>query len=191
MDQLGDLDHEKLITAGLLLQGVFVLCYTICSFVVASTANMGFNAVLTALLYIFYVAGTYHVLQRSKMPLAIGFVLGVSVMITFLSLMTAIFWGQLSNCSPGYYDVKRYSCTNPSAYGATCAFATLLFLIQLFFTSALVLWRDEFIQDASAYDDIHGGGSSSNSTSAGGGGLPGYEGGAQQASYNQSTTADL
>ncbi|GAB5029846.1 Hypothetical protein NocV09_00104580 [Nannochloropsis oceanica] len=111
MDQLGDLDHEKLITAGLLLQGVFVLCYTICSFVVASTANMGFNAVLTALLYIFYVAGTYHVLQRSKMPLAIGFVLGVSVMITFLSLMTAIFWGQLSNCSPGYYDVKRYSCT--------------------------------------------------------------------------------
>lgn len=103
-----------------------MLCYTICSFVVASTANMGFNAVLTALLYIAYVAGTYHVLHRSKMPLAvragvqilrivglpvdrppqafsrppntshtqtqIGFVLGVSVMITFLSLMTAVFW---------------------------------------------------------------------------------------------------
>ncbi|EWM28982.1 hypothetical protein Naga_100737g2 [Nannochloropsis gaditana] len=188
MDQLGDLDHEKLITAGLVTQGVFVLCYTICSFVVASTANMGFNAVLTALLYIFYVAGTYHVLQRSKMPLAVGFVLGVSVMITFLSLMTAIFWGQLANCSPGYYDIKRYSCTNRSAYSATCAFATLLFLVQLVFTSALVLWRDEFIQDSSAYDDIHGAGGASSSSAAG---LPGYEGGTQQPSYNQSSTADL
>jgi len=36
-----------------------------------SLLDMGFNAVLTALLYIFYVAGTYHVLQRSKMPLAV------------------------------------------------------------------------------------------------------------------------
>lgn len=113
-------------TSSSLTQQVFVLCYTICSFVVASTANMGFNAVLTALLYIAYVAGTYHVLHRSKMPLAvraggrlntaggllacqstitdvltsskhfsqtqIGFVLGVSVMITFISLMTAVFW---------------------------------------------------------------------------------------------------
>lgn len=51
-------------------------------------------------------------------------------MITFLSLMTAVFWGQLSGCSPGFYDIKRYSCTNRSAYGATCAFATLLFLLQ-------------------------------------------------------------
>lgn len=32
---------------------------------------MGFNAVLTSLLYIGYLAGTYHVLQRSKMPLAV------------------------------------------------------------------------------------------------------------------------
>lgn len=77
--------------------------------------------VLTAFLYILYVAGSYHVLNRSKMPLSVsgrvehmpltspwilsragmcllagfvqvGFVLGVSVMVTFLSLMTAIFW---------------------------------------------------------------------------------------------------
>ena len=40
-------------------------------FLPPSLLDMGFNAVLTALLYIFYVAGTYHVLQRSKMPLAV------------------------------------------------------------------------------------------------------------------------
>lgn len=41
------------------------------TYYLTSNTDMGFNAVLTALLYIAYVAGTYHVLHRSKMPLAV------------------------------------------------------------------------------------------------------------------------
>lgn len=35
-------------------------------------ADAGFNVVLTSFLYILYVAGSYHVLNKSKMPLSVS-----------------------------------------------------------------------------------------------------------------------
>jgi hypothetical protein len=39
--------------------------------------------------------------------------------------------GQLSGCASTSISIARYSCSNKSAYGATCAFATLLFILQV------------------------------------------------------------
>lgn len=66
-------------------------------------------------------------------------------------------------------------------------------VVQVFFTAALVLWRDDFLSDEgglASYDDIHGHGSSSLPE----GGVPPYS--HQQAaagSYNNAggSTADL
>ncbi len=75
-------------------------------------------------------------------------------MMTLLNLMTAIYWGQLSGCKFVKQQLAGYTCTNHSAYGAVCAFAVFLFLTQLGFTTALALWRSEFIVEPGVYDDV-------------------------------------
>ena len=86
-----------------------------------------------------------------------GFLMGVSGMMTILSLMTAIYWGQLSNCEKPHGNIRQYSCNQRDAYVSVCTFASLLFIVQLAFTSALVLWRNELIGEDSSYDEISGG----------------------------------
>ena len=53
------------------LGAVFAFAFLISSFVVAGTANAGFNVVLTAFLNCAWVAGAYYVLGNSKTPIAV------------------------------------------------------------------------------------------------------------------------
>jgi len=92
--------------------------------------------------------------RRSQSTLAVGFVIGVATMMSLLMFMTAIFWGQLSGCEKVDEDVDQYTCDNKKAYGATCAFSVLLFLLDTAFTILLVLWRDDFMGETAAYEDI-------------------------------------
>ncbi|KAJ1397352.1 hypothetical protein B484DRAFT_368781 [Ochromonadaceae sp. CCMP2298] len=141
-------------------QALFAVPFLICSFVVAGTANAGFNVVLTAFLNLALIGGSVHVLKNSKAPIAIGFLLGSSAAMAVLNFMTAIFWGQLSGCiimSRGQ-SLAGYSCTNPTAYGAVCAFAVLLFLTQTVFTAALFMWRSDFITEPAGHDESSSGG---------------------------------
>ena len=78
---------------------------------------MGFNIVLTAILNISFVAGALYVVRNSKTPIAIGFLIGVSAMMTMLNFMTAIYWGQLSKCKSYPLNYTQYSCSQPAAYG--------------------------------------------------------------------------
>jgi len=71
--------------------------------------------------------------------------------------MTAVYWGQLAECDSSYKnDVDQYSCDNKEAYRATCAFATLIFIVMVFFTAGLIAWRSEFIDEVGLYDEISG-----------------------------------
>ena len=54
------------------LDVVFTFSVTICSLVVASTANAGFNIVLTSILNIGYIAGSYFIVTKSKTPIAVS-----------------------------------------------------------------------------------------------------------------------
>ena len=133
-------------------EAFLALPLTICCFVVAGTANAGFNAVLTALLNIAFIAGSYYVINNSKTPIAVGFLIGASVMITLLNFMTSVYWGQLSKCQVVTASVPQYSCSNPDAYGAVCAFSVMMFLVNMGFTSVLIMWRGELISDVGMYD---------------------------------------
>ena len=66
---------------------------------------------------------------------------------TALSLMTAVYWGQLSKCEITKLSISQYSCDDKVAYGAVSAFATLLFLIQTIFTGSLIGWNEDIIDD--------------------------------------------
>mmetsp|Transcript_38925 Transcript_38925/g.49693 ORF Transcript_38925/g.49693 Transcript_38925/m.49693 type:complete len:185 (+) Transcript_38925:116-670(+) len=151
---LSAIDRRKTLNTGIAALTILTVCYLICSFVVASTANAGFNAVLTGLVYVAYCGGAYHVLERVKTPLGVGFLIGVTVMLTIVSLETAVFWGQLAGCEKTSVSISHYSCGNRSAYSATCAFASLLFIIQGAFAVALIAWKDEFINDDPGYQDL-------------------------------------
>jgi hypothetical protein len=52
-------------------EGFFTFPFIICSFVVAGAANAGFNCVLTGLLDIALVGGSYHVVKNSRTPIAV------------------------------------------------------------------------------------------------------------------------
>ncbi len=53
------------------VEAVITAALVICSFVVAATANAGFNCVLTGFLNAAFVAGSYYVLKNSKAPIAV------------------------------------------------------------------------------------------------------------------------
>lgn len=56
-----------------IVEAIVTFAFVICSFVVSSTANAGFNVVLTGFLNIGFVAGSYYVLKHSKAPIAVSF----------------------------------------------------------------------------------------------------------------------
>lgn len=53
------------------LEGIVTFAFVICTFAVATTANAGFNVVLTGFLNIGFIAGSYHVIRKSKAPIAV------------------------------------------------------------------------------------------------------------------------
>ena len=136
--------RETLVRSAI-LQGILSFPFSICAFVAADTSNAGFNVVLTAFMYIGLSAGMYYTLQMqpSRSPLTVGFLIGVCSIMTIVSLMTAVFWGQLANCESINYSIAQYSCSNPSAYSAISFFASIIFLLQGATTYGLVIWRDD------------------------------------------------
>jgi len=61
--------------------------------------------------------------------------------------MTAVFWGQLSHCTPIAETIAQYSCTNTVAYGAVSAFSVILFLFQSAVVLTIIYYRAEFIEE--------------------------------------------
>lgn len=75
---------------------------------------------------------------------------------SILNLLTAIYWGQLSKCTSFDQSISQYSCAQPDAYGAVCAFAVFLFLTQVPFTYLLYMWRGVLIDDVDvSYNDSY------------------------------------
>ncbi len=81
---------------------------------------------------------------------------GCSAVIAFLSLLTAVYWGQLSKCETVSSSVAQYSCSQRIAYAFVCVFASILFVMQTVWTVCLVKWRGELINEIGLYDDIGG-----------------------------------
>jgi len=64
---------QELLIGLIALDAFFAFPFIICSFVVAGTANAGFNCVLTGLLNVALAGGSYHVVKNSKAPIAVSY----------------------------------------------------------------------------------------------------------------------
>ena len=161
-------DTPRFLTALLGIESLSTFAFFISACTVASTANAGFNVMITAFLYIGFCLGGMYTLTRSQSGVAIGFLIGVSLMLTVLSLQTAVFWGQLANCADsvgvGGVDaiqldissgvIDHYTCANRGGMRSVCVFASINFIIGLAFSGSLIKGKDEIINEVGGYDDV-------------------------------------
>ena len=107
--------------------------------------------------------------------------IGSTVLFTFLSLMTAIYWGQLSGCESSFDGkIDHYSCDNKSGMRSVCAFACLNFLVQGPMAVLLTLKRNEL-----SSDDVYAGGNGNYDDL--GGSAPPYSGPYDTTGYGNSS----
>ena len=107
-----------------------------------------------------YVGGSFYALKAKTPIIVMGFLIGVTLMLAILDLMTAVYWGQLSHCTRMPYEaIDQYSCHNRTTYGAVSVFATILLMIKSVFLGALVYWHDDLIDETDtgagrSYDQV-------------------------------------
>eukprot|EP01041_Mallomonas_annulata_P000129 gene129-208_t len=109
-----------------------------------------FPIIFTAYMYLFYVAISSIIILRRQSVMGLGLVLGSSLLMMFLSLMTAVYWGSLSKCG-GYVD-KRQPCSNKTVMIFVCIFATILGTLQLMLILELYRTKDKYLADAPPKD---------------------------------------
>ena len=161
-----DSKRGKLILS-LYIIAIFTFGLTICAFVVAGTANAGFNIVLSAFLNMGFILGAWYVFRNSKTPIAVGFLIGALCPLAFLNMMNGVYWGQLSHCTVGVVGLSQYTCTNPTAYGAVSVFSVLIFLMQSMLIYVIISWRGALINEEGVYNEEMTSPLSSSSASAG------------------------
>ena len=124
-------DPSAILEGLIALQVLGGLLFLIFSFFVAHTENVGFNVVLTGILNLVFAVASYYSLGKLRTPIIIGVVMGSGIMISFLSFMTSVYWGQLSMCETTTITIRHYSCTNKFGYRMICFFSAVMFLLQV------------------------------------------------------------
>lgn len=64
-------NKKEFLRAIIIVEGILTFAFVVSSFVVAGTANAGFNCVLTGFLNAAFTAGSYYVIENSKAPIAV------------------------------------------------------------------------------------------------------------------------
>lgn len=67
----GNGNKKDFIHGAIVFEGFITFAFIISSFVVAGTANAGFNCVLTGFLNAAFTAGSYYVVENSRAPIAV------------------------------------------------------------------------------------------------------------------------
>lgn len=159
----------RVVNALLLLQAACAFSFFICACVVAGTPNAGSNAMLSAMGNFVLLALVAKAVNMGTDATLSGICLGAGAVTALSNFMTAIYWGQLSECEKAEIAIEQFVCENKPAYGAVSAFATLLFLLQSGTCALLWLWKDSLLQYSQGpmeYDDLSASPSSSASTSS-------------------------
>jgi hypothetical protein len=158
------LSYEEIIDYTLGGQAVCSVCYLISAFFLSGNSYAGFNAVLTGFLYAGSAGLTYYGLKRMLNRTIFGIILGVAVMLTFVSLETAIFWGQYSGCTPAKSLTRRLTigveCNYTSAMSSACFFSVVMFISYLALICTLIKFKREILGTApldERYNPVAGG----------------------------------
>lgn len=141
--------HGELLDRLLPGQAVLIACYFISACFVGSNSFAGFNALFLGVIYTAFTAATYYGLKIYATRVNFGMILGGSVILLFMSLQSAIFWGQYADCESRtryllseeeHRNLSSFKlgpeCRNTSAMKSLCTFSVFMFLgyiVQIWF----------------------------------------------------------
>lgn len=150
---LEDYNHDQLLMVTFILQAAFIFSYLITSFVLIGNTYAGFNGLLLGFIYAAVCGASYYALCKEANRLYYGVILGCCFMLVFMSLQSAIFWGQYSGCHQIEADNRRIlstsvNCEHRTAMGSMCAFSVLMFLSYLFQIVVMIKFKNEILVNA-------------------------------------------
>ena len=136
------------------LQVLAAIVFFASSISVADTANSGFNIVVTACLLLLYPLISYYIIGNYRRPLYIGGIIGAGIVLSFMILETAIYWGQLSLCEPIDVEISHYSCDNRIGYRFVSLFGIIVFVLQFCFTGYMLYKQEDLLKDFAEYEEL-------------------------------------
>ena len=163
------MQYTDAIDFNLVAQAFFTSCYLISSFFISFNAYAGLISMFSGLIFVLSIATTYYYIRIHTNKLIFGAVLGSSSVIVFISLQTAIFWGQYSSCEKLPVIQRRISnatyfksliiekgnygneCYGNSAMKSICVFSALLFITYIILVATLVFYKDEILETSPFY----------------------------------------
>jgi hypothetical protein len=149
--------QEQIIDLLLKAQTVIVCCYLICALVVGGNTYSGFNAVFLGLVFAGFTGATYYGLRVHVSRTHFGMLLGGGCMLLFMSLESAIYWGQYGACEAEPTTTSSSTstgtgsgpeCSQQGAMKALCAFSVFMFLSYIGLVGALVYFKEELLGGA-------------------------------------------
>lgn len=159
--------HSEFIDRLLQVQGLLILAYFISACVVGGNSFAGFNALFLGIIFGCVAVATYYGLKIYPTRLNFGIILGGTAILMFLSLQSAIFWGQYADCETH----RRYlseevesnatlqrilsssfdlgpECKNTSAMKSVCTFSVFMFLSYIAQIWLLVQFKNDILVSA-------------------------------------------
>jgi len=154
---------KGVMNSNLSVQLLISFCFFVSASYVSKTANAGFGVVITSLIYVGFSMASMWVVNKKPDPILVGLILGAGIILTFFSLLTAVFWGELSQCEVVSRKISKYSCREElkAAMKSVSIFATFMFLLQMSFTAMLFFWRTNVIASQHQYAEVPYGASES------------------------------
>lgn len=125
------LNPKKAMNISLVTQLGVASCFCLTSVFLRHFSVVGFQLLVTGLLNILFAAGSFWIINKQPDSLSVGACLGSGVVISILSLTTAVYWGELSRCEILSVAVRKYTCDSKDAMRVLCVFSVLLFLLQV------------------------------------------------------------
>ena len=111
---------------------------------------------ITSIVYIFFALFGLLVINKKQEPISVGLVLGAGFTLSIFSLLTSIYWGQLSSCEIVYTHINKYSCKESlkSAMLTVCVFSSFMFILQISFSICLFHWRANILAESLLYTEV-------------------------------------
>ena len=130
---------KKAMNLNLVLQLMFCFCFGLASIFLSGFSNIGFQLIVTGLANITYCFGAFYVINKQPDPISVGACLGSGVVISILSIVTCVYWGELSKCEIVSTNIRKYTCQNKSAMRFMSIISFMLFILQVNIVDTVVL----------------------------------------------------
>lgn len=156
----GNATPHQLVDFLLIVQLLFLFAYFLSAFFLISNDYAGFVGLFLGIIYLLTIVLTYRVLRKDiTTRTSYGILLGVTLILIFMSLESAIFWGQYAGCTPFKYTLNitnasayAVECTNPWAMRSVSTFSVFLFLSYICQLALLIKYKEELLASAPSYD---------------------------------------